>query len=1208
MDSYDKTSTPRFMWGIDAIPAKVMEEFMSGYGKTFDLLNKKDISEAIKEPNYDFFTKTKDKIKADDVESRVEREELPQVEIDRLFDVDQLGKAEVKGGGDVTGLPADMPRVFKEIKQTLKELPDGATLRMEDLYTVMKNIQQSENTSIKSATIDDIRNFNRFLKDIKDQTSDTHKWWYSFLFPDTLGAKMAGHDLNMLYKMQLPASTKDGKGLANIKVPISTMSYLNKSGGLVRELEDSIKNGMVEELFDAMKVKSEIESLDDGITVFTDLFMLAQKRMNANRESTQSKDFYLKEFADSKDLYDSYKDRVFKITRNGKLVERTGEQLMDDITNQQGRFFTNFYQRFLKSGVVDKDGNWNAIDWRRIDEKIEYAKNGLVLHDFVRYNKYGRFDLQRFERLVMQNVETFGTNKMQKLIGKRTNPLTVELLNRVQEEMALESILTSRGIKNPDSAEAMAVRIEWRQANKFKGIGFQGGQDVYGDRVAEYFPQMMHDRKKLKPWMQDQMVTLKKNLNNYVNDLILKGSRSATKETSIGNRYRFTPWEEKALLGKIPAKTLRNLGLPENSRALADEFIAQKLELQRSRFESTVSERLGEAVMSDYAIEWMTTNWKNKQNRWEDLGANMRPATGQSRGEQTMPHFSYGFEVLEAYTNQWVGALFKNINALNFKKAIDNYAENSVYRKSDPHLTDMWVLEMQKYASSLMGRANHIPKKYTGMTGIEISKAKNDIKRGINIEENKLKLANDKKLKRKNNITAPWYNPLRNLDYRLSDQNMIDYLDTKSQGFNSWLGSKLNIVGDEKSPKILGVELPRTPEARRKVLMNMINNVGAFESKMSLITLLAHPKTYLGNILGGSQNTITNMGMRNFIRARDTKYLIQNVFAGAKLKDGTPITDRNTLHRHVAEIGALESFYIDEAMQDRRLNAKKMIPFIKEVLSKGDGATDASIKDLAKKYQVEDSVMSMGGFFMRKSERTLRTDAYLAHYLNAREYLSKFIPDMPHDHPYLIGMALKGVEATQFLYHNLNRPSISRSAMGKVLTRFQPFVWNSLRFRRDIFKQQKLYGFNDPTFNKRAERLMTYDLMAMAFASVFAGSIFDSILPPPMNYIQDTAEWLFGDERTAERAFFSSYPSTALAPLQTITAPVHRYYLPFMTALINGEWERFTDYYIHTLYPFGRLARSTVMTFEKPELFAEFMFGIPVHKLGKIVRKKPEDE
>ena len=59
---------------------------------------------------------------------------------------------------------------------------------------------------------------------------------------------MAGHDLNMLYKMQVPASTKDGKGLANIKVPISTMSYLNKSGGLVRELEDSIKNGMVEEL------------------------------------------------------------------------------------------------------------------------------------------------------------------------------------------------------------------------------------------------------------------------------------------------------------------------------------------------------------------------------------------------------------------------------------------------------------------------------------------------------------------------------------------------------------------------------------------------------------------------------------------------------------------------------------------------------------------------------------------------------------------------------------------------------------------------------------------------------------------------------------------------------------------------------------------------------------------------------------------------
>ena len=61
-----------------------------------------------------------------------------------------------------------------------------------------------------------------------------------------------------------------------------------------------------------------------------------------------------------------------------------------------------------------------------------------------------------------------------------------------------------------------------------------------------------------------------------------------------------------------------------------------------------------------------------------------------------------------------------------------------------------------------------------------------------------------------------------------------------------------------------------------------------------------------------------------------------------------------------------------------------------------------------------------------------------------------------------------------------------------------------------------------------------------------------------------------------------------------------------MTATINGEWDRWVDYYIHTLYPFGRLARSTIMTLDKPEMVAEFMFGIPLHKFGRMMREDNE--
>jgi hypothetical protein len=362
--------------------------------------------------------------------------------------------------------------------------------------------------------------------------------------------------------------------------------------------------------------------------------------------------------------------------------------------------------------------------------------------------------------------------------------------------------------------------------------------------------------------------------------------------------------------------------------------------------------------------------------------------------------------------------------------------------------------------------------------------------------------------------------------------------------------------------------------------------------------------------MGGSSNTITNMGLRNFRRARDTQWLVQNVFKGAKLKDGTPITDKNTIHRWVAEIGALESFYINEAMMDRRIDSKKLMPFIKEVFSrpeKGD-PNRPTIRELAEKYQVTDSFLSLGGSFMRASERTLRSDAFISHYLNAREQLSQIIPNMPFDHPYLTGMALKGVEATQFLYHNVNRPGVSRSAMGKILTRFQPFMWNSIRFRRDIFKQAKRYGFTDTASMERVKRLAMFDLTTMALANIFVGSIFDSILPPPLSYMQDTADWIFGDKKARERAFFSAYPSSILAPLQVATAPVHRFWMPMMTAMINGEWDRWATYYVHTLYPFGRLARSSAMTLTRPEMLGEFMFGIPIHKMGAMIRKMGEED
>ena len=106
--------------------------------------------------------------------------------------------------------------------------------------------------------------------------------------------------------------------------------------------------------------------------------------------------------------------------------------------------------------------------------------------------------------------------------------------------------------------------------------------------------------------------------------------------------------------------------------------------------------------------------------------------------------------------------------------------------------------------------------------------------------------------------------------------------------------------------------------------------------------------------------------------------------------------------------------------------------------------------------------------------------------------------------------------------------------------------------------------------------------------------------------MQDTADWVFGDEKERDRAFFSSWPHPLLAPLQIVTPPVARFGLTPINAMINGNWDRFSDYYLWTFFPFGRFARSIKKTFEVPEMWVEQMTGIPIHGIAREMDKNNE--
>ena len=408
--------------------------------------------------------------------------------------------------------------------------------------------------------------------------------------------------------------------------------------------------------------------------------------------------------------------------------------------------------------------------------------------------------------------------------------------------------------------------------------------------------------------------------------------------------------------------------------------------------------------------------------------------------------------------------------------------------------------------------------------------------------------------------------------------------------------------------------LPKDPEARKIVLMQVAKNIGAFEAKWSLISLLSHPKTAIGNLLGGNVNTISNNGLRHFTRTKDKAFLY-NIFKGGKLKDGTEITPDNVnmwLNRFAEESGALESFIVSEASLERGFRGKKVKNFLSDFVSevkKDYNMPDQSLMDIAKKHGLNKAFVDGGAWFMRKSERMLRRDSFLSHYLANYEILKDIVPNLKYDNPYLLRMATEGVKATQFLYHSSARPAFSRTTTGKILTRFMPFAWNSIRFRRLAYQKAATYGFDINTIpGKRLQRVLMLDMFAFALANIFVSSIFDSALPPPMSYMQDTADWLFGDEKQRERAFFNQWPHPALAPLSTVTGPSLRLVLAPTKAIINNDWEPFLNYQAWTLAPFGRLARSMYRTYEVPEMWLEEMTGIPIHRLAQKMKKARKEE
>lgn len=402
---------------------------------------------------------------------------------------------------------------------------------------------------------------------------------------------------------------------------------------------------------------------------------------------------------------------------------------------------------------------------------------------------------------------------------------------------------------------------------------------------------------------------------------------------------------------------------------------------------------------------------------------------------------------------------------------------------------------------------------------------------------------------------------------------------------------KLNKWFGDDSMSDISIDDPRAQAFASKV-----RAISTLEGKAQLMTLLANTRAYSNNITGGNMMTMVSTGLRPWLRT----------FSINNFKRINPEWTSFSVVRQFAEIkGAVESMYTKEANLRGGFNTANTKAFFSDVMSrvrKNPDMPDSELIQMAKRHGLGADFVDASAWFMRSAERDLRFRSFMAHYLKARDVLGAGRNNIAFDDSWVLKMALRGVEGTQFLYHASERPQFAASSIGKIFSRFQLWSWNSVRFRRDVYKSAKAVGIRPGTVEfDRYKRTAVADLFMFGLASALPFTMFSSIVPAPMNYVADLSDYFFGEEDEKEKAFFGAlpYPLNILG----VAMPPSARIVTNMLALAGGDVDRFIEYNMYTFAPFGLMLRNTTKTVNNPMMGIEYMTGFPLHRLSREITK-----
>ena len=393
------------------------------------------------------------------------------------------------------------------------------------------------------------------------------------------------------------------------------------------------------------------------------------------------------------------------------------------------------------------------------------------------------------------------------------------------------------------------------------------------------------------------------------------------------------------------------------------------------------------------------------------------------------------------------------------------------------------------------------------------------------------------------------------------------------------------MIGDEKnvSASVLIHGLETLKDVQR---LRMFSEV---EARYELLSLLAHPKIWYGNVTGGTVNSIVRGGLTNWIHAGNYKWLKANI---------SPEFDSYESVLNYSRRYGLSRAELTQELSNRfetqHLSLRDAI--VERLEMREDGTlTGQDIIEIALQNRVVAKTVEAAAFFIQNSEDILRTRAWMTGYILARQIMN--FQSGVHDdlHPFLINFANKFVAGTQFIYSNTERPIALSTNLGKIFGRFKLWMIKSAVFPFKLVEEYKRVGYDPNSYEHQAiNRYLTAILFMTVLGEYFGFSIFSSALPAPADQMVNLAHMFFSEEKDDSSFYGYGRFGVPGAVYSQIRMPVTRIPDALFTGMLTGEWRRLADYHLWNALPFGRSAKSIINAARHPENVVKEFTGIPL--------------